>query len=234
MPPEALQLVREAILRASSKSAEDTRRLLARVAVDPGISRAERPLARFLFYQATRANLIAGTWTARRHLLQAGIDDAAIDRVAADEVSALMAHPEWLDGPDPVRPLHLLVAGGLARLVAEHEEIIRAVADVREELTYWARRRAELDELLRDMNARDAVLIRNFLASAFDEQKLEIDRLMHEHPLLYHDTKRGAIDQRLSRLRRSVEQAGPAALPVRRAPALIDLLLSHEVGGSQS
>lgn len=226
LPPEAQRLVRHAIQIADREPLEEARRFLARIASDVDAERPEKALARFLLFEIARINAIVLTWDVRPGLLRVGIDDDVIDRTAEAEMRAFTAHPEWLDEPEPVRPVQLLAAGCLMRLAGEYGHLVPAVASFSEELRGWYERRAQLDALLRDMDSRDGLLIRNFFAPHFEEQRLTVERLISEHSIVYEGAKRNTLDKRLSRMCREISRCGANGLPVRKAPALIDILAS--------
>jgi len=81
-------------------------------------------------------------------------------------------------------------------------------------------RRARFEARLFELDARDAILIRNAFAEEFDVQPLSLDLVRERHPAAFGDVKRGAMDTRLSRLRND----GVPHIVRRKDLSLIDLL----------
>jgi len=88
------------------------------------------------------------------------------------------------------------------------------------ELREMLERRARFEARLFELDARDAILIRNAFAEEFDVQPLSLDLVRERHPAAFGDVKRGAMDTRLSRLRND----GVPHIVRRKDLSLIDLL----------
>lgn len=223
LPPELADWARRLLRMSDSPLFESFRLQLARCACDPRTSPPERSLAQFLLFEAVRLNLLVMTWRSRRELFRGGLDEGALDRSAQDQVGWLLRHPKLLAGPTPMRPLHLLVVGSFGQLVEMARTALRGVS-AHVETTLTAR--AELEAALAEANAADAVLIRNAFAPAWGEQRLSVERLSSDHPLVLGDAPRDRLDQRLRRRMMALESK--RTLPPRRRPALIDILSEEE------
>ena len=128
--------------------------------------------------------------------------------------------------PDEVRPFHVIVAAAVAALDVHAHELRSGLAQVQRDFADAAQRRAEFEEVLGEMDVRDALLIRNELAPGLDEQRLTIEHLQDRHAFVLGDVSRNALDQRIKRARVKSKVA-----LARRRPALIDLLREARLGG---
>lgn len=193
----------------------------------------QRALARFILFEGVRLQLLVTMWRQTPDLHRLGIDDYSWDRQASDNLDVLLAHPQDLEGPDPIRPLEVVLTATLTDLLKYVGEAERALGQIEADVRARYARRAMVEEALLDANARDAVLIRNCLARAWGAQRLDIGRVMKQHPLPFDGTKRNAIDQHVSRRQLAMIEDGLAVIPVRRKPALIDLILTRFAEVSQ-
>jgi len=202
---------------------DDFQRGLAALAAAHDAPAPSRALARLFLFEAVRINLIVAEHLSGSSIAVVGALPADVDAIAEAEVDEYVARAASVDAE--VRPLNVLVAAGLLSLEQHVGELKGVLARIEDDLATAFRLRAALELKLRDMDAADALLIRNAFAPALDEQRLEVERLQTEHPLLLGERRRDAIDQQVSRLRRRIA-AGD--WPERRAPALIDLLTEDE------
>ncbi len=225
IPLELEPTLRRAFAAPPPAGAEGIRHQLAKIACG-GANVPERALARLLLFEAVRVNVVIETWHSGVGLLRLGIDDEVIDVRTEENLKVLIENADVLDGSNGCRPLHLLVASTLARLNQDAENAMEAIAVSTSELRDEYNRRAQLEALLRGMDARDAVLIRNYFAPVHGEQRLEVDRLMKQHPLLFRNQPRNTVDQRLRRRLKKL----PSSAPMRTRPALIDLLAARKTG----
>ncbi|CAM4282314.1 hypothetical protein COEX109129_16410 [Corallococcus exiguus] len=87
-----------------------------------------------------------------------------------------------------------------------------------------AQQRKVLERRLQEMNAPDAILIRNAAAGLglLDEQYVTIETLQEQHSIVLGDTKRNTLDQRFKRLKVSITDG---KWPKRKSKAIIDLAL---------
>ncbi len=232
LPAEVTGWVRHIMAEPESPIADELMAGLARLAAtrDASVSTEIRAVARLLLFQAVRINLIVAEHLSGSSIAVVGAEAYDLDRIAEAEVGRWIAIAGSDDeGEDEdlvgVRPLEVLVAAALVHLDEHVSELKSMLARVEDDLVTAFRLRSELELKLRDMEAADAVLIRNAFAPAIQEQRLEVERLQAHHPLVLGERKRAAIDQQVSRLRRRIA-AGD--WPTRRAPALIDLIEEAE------
>jgi hypothetical protein len=188
-------------------------------ATDPAdLAELQAALAELLVFQAVRLRLLV-TALASDEFEVLGGEESDVDAIAWEEVHALIHRPELAD----VRPLTVILAAAnvaLARDAAERAELLRSTGeDLREEL----RMRARLRAALRELRLPEAVLLENALSALLGGDRLELVDLQAERPVALDGLSRQAMDQRVSRGRRSLAQTR-AAWPKRRRPALFDLL----------
>lgn len=223
LPPPLAAWARQTLAAPDSPVFDDFQRGLAALAASDDAPPPSRALARLFLFEAVRVNLIVAEHLSGSSIAAVGGLPADVDAIAEAEVDEYVALAAQIDAE--VRPLNVLVAAGLLSLEQHVGELKDVLARIEDDLATAFRLRAALELKLRDMDAADALLIRNAFAPALDEQRLEVERLQAEHPLLLGERRRDAIDQQVSRLRRRIA-AGD--WPERRAPALIDLLKDDE------
>jgi len=219
LPPPLAAWARQTLASPDTPVLDDFQRGLAALAAADDAPPASRALARLFLFEAVRVNLIVAEHLSGSSIAAVGALPADVDAIAEAEVDEYVARAAAIDAE--VRPLNVLVAAGLLALEQHVGELKGVLARIEDDLATAFRLRAALELKLRDMDAADALLIRNAFAPALDEQRLEVERLQAEHPLLPGERRRDAIDQQVSRLRRRIA-AGD--WPERRSPALIDLL----------
>jgi hypothetical protein len=221
LPPELQGWAEAFLARPDTEFFDELSRALGRLAASDG---ALRPLGRVLLYQAVRLNLLIAEHLSGTSIAVVGGQARDVDLIAEAEVGRWIEHAAEAP-PGDERPLELLVAAGLVDLerhVADLHDVVRRVDG---DLASAFRVRAALELKLREMDAADAVLIRNAFAPAIDEQRREVDQLREEHPMLLGERSRDAIDQQVSRLKRRI--AGED-WPERRRKAIIDLIAEAE------
>ena len=184
-------------------------------------------LARFALFEGVRLNLVVMARWFPHETLGVGLEMGDLDRIAEARVS------EWLaEGPavpDDVRPFHVIVPAAVQALSAHAEELRAGLANLQREFLEAAQRRAAVEEVLSEMDVRDALLIRNEMAPGLDEQRLTVEHLQERHGLVLGDVSRNALDQRIKRARVKSRDALR-----RRRVALLDLLReSAAVGGAR-
>jgi hypothetical protein len=223
LPPPLVAWAKQVLAGPDSPMLDDFQRGLAALAASTEAPVASRALARLFLFEAVRIHLIVAEHLSGSSIAAVGALPADIDVIAEAEVDRYVAVAAEIDGE--VRPLSVLVGAGLLSLEEHVDDLKNVLARIEDDLATAFRVRAALELKLREMDATDAVLIRNAFAPALDEQRLEVERLKAEHPLLLGDRRRDAIDQQVSRLRRRIA-AGD--WPERKAPALIDLIAMAE------
>jgi hypothetical protein len=228
LPAEVTGWVRKIMAEPESPIADEVMAGLARLAAAPdgSTNHEARAAARVLLYQAVRVNMIVAEHLSNTSIAVVGAQPEDIDRIAEIEVARWIAiareDQEHVEG---IRPLHVLVAAALVHLERHVDELRDMLARVEDDLATAFRLRAELELKLRDMEAADAVLIRNAFAPAIREQRVEVETLQASHPMVLGERKRAAIDQQVSRLRRRIAEGD---WPTRRGTALIDLIEEAE------
>lgn len=190
-------------------------------AADPAdLADLQAALAELLVFEAVRLRLLV-TALASDEFEVLGGEESDVDAIAWAEVEALIHRPELAE--PGVRPLTVILAAAnvaLARDAAERAELLRLTADdTREEL----RMRARLRSALRELRLPESVLLENALSGLLGGDRLELVELQAERPVALDGLSRQAMDQRVSRGRRSLAQAR-TSWPRRRRPALFDLL----------
>ncbi|MGB1276614.1 MAG: hypothetical protein ACPG77_12765, partial [Nannocystaceae bacterium] len=177
-------------------------------------------LAELLVFESVRLQLLIVALGNESYEMVGG-EEEDVDRIAWEEVQALLAH---IDPHDPeLRPVHVMFASAnisLHRDAASRAEALRYTgSDFREELAMHGRLRAAL----RRLRLPESVLLENALANLLGTQRQELMDLQVQRPVALAGLSRQAMDQRVSRGRRALG-SGQQAWPTRRRPALFDLL----------
>jgi len=192
----------------------------ARAGGDDELSALQAALAELLVFEAVRLRLLVTALGSDEFEVLGG-EESDVDAIAWAEIRALI-HLDELSDPE-VRPLTLILAAAnvaLARDTAERAELLRDSGDdFREEL----RMRARLRAALRELRLPEAVLLENALSALLGGDRHELVDLQAERPVALDGMTRQAMDQRVSRGRRSLARPR-ASWPARRRPALFDLL----------
>lgn len=187
---------------------------------DDDLSALQAALAELLVFQAVRLRLLVTALGSDEFEVLGG-EESDVDAIAWAEVRALIHRSELAD--PAVRPLTVILAAAnvaLARDAAERAELLRGSGDdFREEL----RMRARLRAALRELRLPEAVLLENALSALLGGDRRELVDLQADRPVALDGMTRQAMDQRVSRGRRSLARPR-ASWPSRRRPALFDLL----------
>lgn len=177
-----------------------------------------RALCRLLVFEAVRFGLLLRARLSTDETYGVGMSDEDVDAIAESETQV------WMDNALPwtaeVESLEAIAVAGLVRLEFHLAELGEAVRTVGTELRQTLDRRARFEARLFELDARDAILIRNACADEFEVQPLSLDLVRERHPAAFSDMKRGAMYTRLSRLR---NDDSPQVVR-RKDVALIDLL----------
>jgi hypothetical protein len=190
----------------------------------------ERALARFLLFEAVRANLLVAVWASGRGFDAVGGAPEDLDAIAEAEVARLVAQGPTVEPEE--RSFRVLLAAAMIELTRHAELLREAVARSQDDTVASLAEKAAIEERLRELDPVDAVLVRNELARYLGEERRTLEELAVLHPVLLGGHKRDALDQRISRFRKRAAAGGLEA--VRRAGrrSLADLLLGiREPGG---
>jgi hypothetical protein len=183
----------------------------------------EAALARFLLFEAVRANLLVAVWASETAYEAVGGSTEEVDAIAeAEVVGALGAGAPAGSAPSSFR---LLLAAAMIELTRHAELLREALARTQEPVVASLAERAAIEARLRVLDPVDAMLVRNELARYLGEERYTLEELQRQHPVLLGGLRRDALDQRLSRFRKRLRQGGLAAIRSRKAPALAELLL---------
>lgn len=223
LPPQLVAWVQSLLSMPEPPTVDGMRTAMVAAAAD-----SKRPhlqaLARFALFEGVRLNLVLMARWFPHETLGVGIEMGDLDRIAEDRVA------EWLDDgaavPNDVRPFHIIVSAAMQALSAHADELRAGLAHVQRDFLEAAQRRAAMEEVLSEMDVRDALLIRNEMAPGLDEQRLTVEHLQERHALVLGDVSRNALDQRIKRARVKSRKALR-----RRQVALVDLLREPAVVG---
>lgn len=194
-------------------------------ATDPAdLAELQAALAELLVFEAVRLRLLV-TALASDEFEVLGGEESDVDAIAFEELHALIHRPELAE--PGVRPLTVILAAANVALARDAAERAEALRETGEELREELRMRARLRAALRELRLPEAVLLENALSALLGNDRLELVDLQAERPVALDGLTRQAMDQRVSRGRRSLAQTR-AAWPKRRRPALFDLLSRGE------
>jgi len=203
-PPPALEsLFRDLVLRAAS---------------DPAPLR--RRLCEVLLIELVRVELLLRMRWFPDETYRVGMEDPDLDHLAEREMR------RWLE-PDAIAAaqessLQLMVAGALEEFTHQAELMAFALRTVGKELHEMLERRAKWEARLAELDARDAILVRNELADAFGDQRLSVELIRERHDLAFGGVETGTLHTRLTRVRDRMRRKGPA-IRRRRRVSLLDL-----------
>lgn len=226
LPPQLVAWVQSLLSMPEPPTFDGMRTAMVAAAADSQHPHRQA-LARFALFEGVRLNLVVMARWFPHETLGVGLEMGDLDRIAEARVS------EWLaEGPavpDDVRPFHVIVSAAVQALSAHAEELRAGLANLQRDFLEAAQRRAAVEEVLSEMDVRDALLIRNEMAPGLDEQRLTVEHLQERHGLVLGDVSRNALDQRIKRARVKSRDALR-----RRRVALLDLLReSAAVGGAR-
>ncbi len=174
-----------------------------------------RALCKLLVFEAVRFGLLLRVKLSTADTYAVGVTDADVDDIAERETAT------WMNDDAPwiaeVDSLDAITISGLMNF-ERHLETLRAeMTTAAKEMREMLDQRARFEARLFALDARDAILVRNVFADEFEIQRLSLELVRERHPAAFGDVERGAMDTRLSRLRKKPNVS-------RREPALIDLL----------
>lgn len=226
LPPPLIGWVKSLLSMPEPPSFEGMRKALVAAADDDSNPHLQA-LAHFALFEGVRLNLVIMARWFPHETFGVGMELADLDRNAEHRVAEWLA--EKPAAPDDVRPFHLIVSAAVHALYEHAEQLRAGLASLQQDFIIEARRRASIEEILSEMDAKDALLIRNELAPDLDEQRLTVEHLQERHMLVLGHVSRNALDQRVKRARIK----GREGLRRRRV-ALLDLLReSAAVGGAR-
>src|SRR5579863_4306387 len=197
VPPAIEALVRKSFALADSAIADEAREDLVRLATGAHAPPIERSLARFALFEAVRANLLYAAWRTAGGFKAVGGSSDDIDQIAEDRVEKLFAEAPSL-GND-VRSFRVVVASALEHLTSHAESLRNAIVVMHADVAATLEECAAFERSLRDLDAADALLVRNEMAEYLGEQQLSVDELLRQHPVAFQNVTRAALDQRVGR-----------------------------------
>ncbi len=216
LPPTLERWITELLSSPEPPSFRETRRALVQEAAS-GVNPRLRALARFALFESVRLNIVLMARWYPDETFGVGLELQELDKIADEQVT------EWLSqdpaAPEHTRPLLLIVVSALERLTIKSVDLRDALRGLQADVVAELKTRAAIEAALADMDVRDALLIRNYAAPYFGEQKLTIEHLQKRHFHVLGDVQRNTLDQRL---RRALKKNGDALR--RRRVALFDLL----------
>lgn len=184
---------------------------------------AESALAEFLIFEGVRARLLVAAWETGASYEAVGGTADELDVIAEQETAAFLS--SWpAEGVAEVRPFQVLLSSAMIELTRRTEVLAALLARTQEWLVASLAERAAVERRLRTLDPTDAALVRNELATYLGEDRLTVEQLTHEHPLLLGDARRDALDQRISRFRKKLRAGGLEAVRKRDRPALAEKL----------
>lgn len=175
-------------------------------------SPVDRSLGKLLFFELlcfSERLLLCGS---RLRLEAVGGDGRDIEKIAEEELakalenSAYGAELRALEDPDS--PIRVLVAQVSAALTNHVDDLKRELGFISQDIKDALDRRAEFVARLDQMDPADAVLLRNMGAEIMGEERLTIDQLRRQHPLMLDDVSNAAARKRLERIRKRLERTG--------------------------
>jgi hypothetical protein len=216
LPPELEAWARNLVSAPEPPSFEGVRCALLSAAADSS-NATRQALARLALFEGVRLNLVLMARWNPSETFGVGMELKNLDEIAEDIVDRWLSEGPAI--PANTRPFHILVAAALERLAERSAEMRTFLWSMQKDFVEAQAIRGHIEATLAQMDAVDALLIRNHLAPAFDEQKLTVEHLQKRHVMALGGMSRDALDQRVHRAR----QKGAASLRRRRV-ALIDLL----------
>jgi hypothetical protein len=200
---------------------------LGRMSGMPEVPPVQAAAARFCLFQALRMNVMVAEMISDASIAEDGGLPRDLDAACEDEVRWWVV--EGASQTGGVLPLRVLLVGALRSLRGRLDDVRVVVAQLGDEARADCERRKLIELMLRQMDAPDHLLLRNerFFAEDLGEQRLEMQRLLDNHPLAFSKMNRAAAYVRLQRLRKHLVHRQPI---IRRGPALIDLLRAQEKG----
>lgn len=158
----------------------------------------KRSMWRILLFESIRIYLVV-SYHHDPGLAHVGVDTEDLSVIAEDQMDRWLAAEPAV--PRDVRPFRVIIAAALRALKHRYDEVLYVWAELQRECRERLDRRARLDAHLAHMDARDALLIRNYFAESIGERPLTLEVLRKRHPLIFEHGNRNADDKRLSRAR---------------------------------
>jgi hypothetical protein len=199
--PPSFEAIRRALVTAAADARNPHRQALARVALFEGV----------------RLHLVLMAHWHPEETFGVGLELKDLSEIAEEQVMQWLAEDPAV--PEDTRPLHIMVAAALARLTERSTEMRTLLQSMKRDFAEPLALRARIEATLADMDVVDALVIRNAVAPALDEQSLTVEHLQKRHFLALGRLSRSALDQRLRRAKQKM-----AAKLRRRRVALLDLL----------
>jgi hypothetical protein len=219
LPPQLEAWVRRLLAAPEPPSFEMMRTALVATAADSSRP-LQQALARFFLFEGVRLQLVVMVRWFPTETIGVGLDVGELSSIAEDRIASWMSEGD--PTPPDTRPFQILVAAAVHGLDQHVGELRAAIATLQADFVEAARKHAEIEAHLNEMDTTDALLIRNAIAPTLGEQQLTVDHLQRRHFLAMGEVSRNALDQRFRRAR----QRGVEGLRRRRV-ALLDLI-RHE------
>lgn len=233
LPPPLVDWLTSLLAMPEPPAFDSMRTALVVAAAEPQ-SPHRGALARFILFEGVRLNLVLLAKWHPHETYGVGLELRDLDAIAEARVDEWFA--EEPAAPEGTRPFHVIVSAA-AQSLGEHAAAFRAaLVGVQQELVEGLQMRAKVEELLTEMDVRDALLFRNQFAPAFGEQRLSVELLQERHWHVLAELSRDALDQRAKRARDKARQMAQdtGESPKRRRIALLDLLRDAAgVGGAR-
>lgn len=178
-----------------------------------------RAAAELMLFQMVRTGLLFEidlTQPQGTHILA---NDRMISRLAESSVRAWLSDPETDDALVIDHALESASAAISLRAM-DFAAALRSVEDAVAEAEYRDQQRLML---LRELDLPDALLLRNYTASSFQEQPVSFALLKERHPIAFDELSENAMSQRLTRLKARLAD-GDIAGARRRSPNMLDLV----------
>ncbi len=216
---------------------EKLRENLAQVASFPQLYAEEDcALARFLLFQGIRLNLVAATWIESSpgkfgpfDRFGGSIKD--LDRIAEEELVICIAMAEENLPDGKTLSFNFVVAGALQKLHQFKEVLCQQFSVLQEMIRDRIELRAFLETHLREMDLKDALLVRNYVRrhhpEILGEQHVSFEILQIRHPLAFGKSTQKAMRKASSRLKKRT------SIPTRKQPALFDFI-RESVNGEEA
>lgn len=216
LPPKLEGWLKSVLAMPEPPSLDMMRTALIAAAAD-ALNPHQWALARFGVFEGVRLNLVLMAKLFPQETLGVGVALNDLDRIAEATIST------WLASSDPTpaetRPFTVIVAAAMSSLTKHAEDLRAGIGQIQRDFLEEAQRRATVEQILSEMDVRDALLIRNEIAPDFGEQRLTVELLQERHELVMGGVSRNALDQRITRARKKTREALR-----RRRVALLDLL----------
>jgi hypothetical protein len=215
LPPRLAKWVQTFLSMPQPPSLNNMRTALVATAVSSDNPRLEA-LARFALFEGVRLNLVVMARWFPTETFGVGLEMIDLDKIAEERTAEWLAQEPVV--PDDVRPFHVIVAAALQTLGERADELHRALAELQRDFVEEVQLRGTVEEVLGEMDVRDALLIRNELAPSLGEQHLTIERLQERHLMVLGNVETNTLHVRSGRAR-----SGTRDSLRRKRVALLDL-----------